>query len=332
VNVDPASPEVASVLERAGLLPPSSQTLAQLQAAAASVEADALLEVSRAQWGNEDEGPEDVLVVLVRDQLVLVSMRKGGLFRGAEPSARTVTLADYTYVAEDDEFFGHSVFLLAPNEDATFLISWPDVVERQRMFRAIFEAHAGNYGRWGVQLDPADYIADFDRFLALLTAEGPERGIDLFEWVEREIGDYEIQNALGFALDWRDCELNDAAGRTPSRRVGRLAHPHPWVEAGPEAERLFLRLGEQLFDAGMLAPPYDERSFDLGDEPMTGSDAGPARLLALMTLTSLASRFDHPRTGEWTEAAEAGIPLVPPSVFPADLRHKWSAIGELPVA
>ncbi len=44
--------------------------------------------------------------------------------------------------------------------------------------------------------------------------------------------------------------------------------------------------------AGLLGPPYDERTYDLGEEPITASDAGPARLLAPMTLASLASSFD----------------------------------------
>ncbi len=320
------------MLERAGMLPPSSQTLAQLRAAGESVEAEALLEVSHAQWGNETQGPEDVLVVLVRDMLVLVSMRKGGLFRAPEPNPRALLLADYSAVAEDDEIFGHSVFFLAPKADDQFLLSWFDIEERQRMFRAIFEAHGGRYGRWGVQLDPADYGADFDRFLSLLTTEGPARDEDVFGWVERELGEYEVINALGLAVDWRSCELHDAAGREPSRRVSRLGSPHPWISNGPEAERLFLRLGEQLLDAGLLGPPYDECTYDRSVEPMTRHDAGPARLLALMTLASLAHQFAHPRAGEWIEAASTGIPLVPPAIFSVDLRQRWSAIGELPEA
>jgi hypothetical protein len=322
---------IAAVFERAGMLAPSPDDLALLDAACAGVEGgyDAVLEVSRATWATE-RAREAVLVVLVREAVILVAMRKGGLFRGSQPEARRESLADYSAVAEDDEVLGSSVFFLAPAEDDHFLLSWADRRERRRMFTAIFAAHAGRYEQWGMQLDPAEYGADFDRFYAEIAAEGPDDGSDLFGWVEGRFGEFDISNALGLALDWRGCVLDDQAGREPSRRVGRLSFPHPWIDSGPEARRVFVRLGEELFDAGLLGPPYDERTFDLGEEPITNRDAGPARLLALMTLAAHAKGLGNPRWQEWAEAARAGVPLLPPKVFPENLRDLWSGIEDLP--
>jgi hypothetical protein len=333
VNIDLTSPEISAVFERAGMLPPSSQTVAQLQAAwtAAGGSDGGLLEISRAQWGNETQGPEDVLVVLLRKTVVLVPMQKKGFFGASQRNPRSVALADYSDVAEDDEIFGHSVFFLAPDEDDHFLLSWQDPAERRRMFMAIFDAHRGRYSRWGVQLDPDNYGADFDRYYAQLIAECPDAGggMDVFNWAEQEFGEFDVSNALGLAVDWRACELDDAAGREPSRRVGRLGFPEPWISNGAAAERVFLRLGEQLFDAGLLDPPFDERTFDTG-EPTTANDAGPARLIALMHLATLAKRFGHPRVQTWIDSAKEGIPSVPPELFSKDLRERWTAIGDLP--
>jgi hypothetical protein len=333
VDIDLTSPEISATLERAGMLPPSSRAVAQLEAAWATAGGgdESLLEISRAQWGNETEGPEDVLVVLLRKTVVLVSMQKKGFLGAPQPSPRPLALADYQDVGEDDEIFGHSVVFLAPDEDDHFLLSWRDAAERQRMFMAIFDAHRGRFGRWGVQLDPDSYGSDFERFHAQLVAEGPNAGsaMDVFNWAEQRFGEFDISNALGLAADWRGCELDDAAGREPSRRISRLGVPEPWISSGVEAQRVFLRLGEQLFDAGLLNAPYDERTFDTG-EPITASDAGPARLIALMNLAMLAKRFGHPRAQTWIDNAKEGIPLVPPETFSKDLRERWSEVGDLP--
>jgi hypothetical protein len=333
VDIDLFNPKISAALDRAGLLPPSPRVTVQLQAAwaAAGSSDETLLEISRAQWGNETHGPEEVLVVLLRKAVVLVSMQKRGLFGTPQPKSRPIALSDYRDLAEDDEFFGHSVFFLAPDEDDHFLLSWTDAEERHRMFVAIFNAHRGRYGRWGVQLDASEYGADFDRFYAQLVAEEPatSSGMDVFNWAEQKFGEFEISNALGLAVDWRECELADATGREPSRRVARLSFPEPWIGNGIEAERVFLRLGEQLFDSDLLGAPYDERTFDTG-EPITGNDAGPSRLIALMRVALMAKRFGHPRARSWIEMAREGITSVPPDVFPKDLRESWAGIEELP--
>lgn len=312
------------------MLPPSHSVSTQLDVAWAAVgdPDEEVLEVSQATWATETAG-EDVLVVLMRRVVVLVSARKGGLFRAAAPRARVMPLADYRYVAEDDEMLSHSVFFLAPDEEDHFLLSWTSAGERRRMFEAIFAAHAGRYEQWGLQLDPGNYRADFDRYYAQLVSGAPGESI-LYDWARERFGEFDIANALGFAVDWRQCVLADETGREPSRRVGRLAHPFPWIEVGPDAQRLFARLGEELFDTGLLAPPYDERTFGTGEEPVGSVDAGPARLLALMTLAASAKAVGHRRAPEWIEAARVGIDAVPPTVFSGSMRELWSGIAELP--
>ncbi len=329
MSVNSSDPRIAAVLERAGMLPAPEEVLAQLGAAMGCVgsDLDLLLEVSRALWATETE-QEDVLVVLMREAVVLVGMRKGGLFRAPEPRARALQLGDYQYVAESDEILLNSVTFLAPSEDDAFLLGWRDSGERARMFRAIFAAHAGQYSQWGLQLDPADYAADFDRYYALVTA-GPEDVTDWHSWLEQEFGDYDFRNALGLAAEWRRAELDDAAGQKPSSRVSRIASSGPWSAVGPEAQRVVLRLGEQLWEEGLLGPPYDEVSFHT-DEELTNGDAGPARLVALMTIAAHAKALGHPRAEEWIEAARPGISMMPPKVFSKELRDLWSGIEALP--
>lgn len=327
IAVDPSNPHLRAVLERAGLHAPSRELLGQLHVACADVEGytDAILEVSEARWANETEG-DDVLVVLMRGTLVLVAMRKRGIFSAVEPVARVVPLGAYRDVADDDEFASHTVWFLTPDEDRQFLLKWDDLGERDRMFRAIFAAHGGRYEQWGLRLDPANYVIDFDRYYAQLSSEGPDDPAALRDWIERRFGEFDLRNALGFALEWRQCVLYDETGREPSHRVGRLAFPMPWVETGPEARRVIVRLGEELFDEDLLGPPYDERTFHTG-EPLSNNDAGPARLIALMTLAINAHALNHSRTSDWIAAATAGMPSVPPSVFPENLRTQWSRIA-----
>lgn len=201
MSVDSSDPRIAAVLERAGMVAAPEQVLAQLGAAVDCVggDLDVLLEVSQATWGTETE-KEDVLVVLVREMVVLVGMRRGGLFRAPEPQARALRLDSYSYVAESDEFVLNSMIFLAPNEDDAFLLCWSDGGERKRMFQAIFAAHAGHYELWGLQLDPADYVADFDRYYALVTA-GPEDALAWQPWLEQEFGEFDFSNALGLAAE-----------------------------------------------------------------------------------------------------------------------------------
>ena len=54
----------------------------------------------------------------------------------------------------------------------------------------------------------------------------------------------------------------------------------------------------------MLGPPYDERTFT--DDPLSCHDAGPTRLLALMTLAAFAHALNDARASEWIEARTKG--------------------------
>lgn len=322
------SPNPNETWARAGLTP-SSDATARLQAALATSNGeDDLLELSHARWGNEENGPDEVLVVLLRDRLVLVGSKRR-LLGGAQSVVMSKPFSAYTAVGSDDEFFGHSVFLHGHDEDDTFLLNWPNAGERDRMFKAIFHAHGGNYAPWGLQLDPANYEEDFNSFYAEVVAEGPAETGDWYGWVEQRYGDFDVSNALGLALDWRHAELSDAAGREPSERVGRIGFSGLWADNGPQARRVIVRLGEGLADDGLLEPPYDEETFKTG-EGLSQSDAGPARLIALMTLGAYAKSLGHPRAEEWIGAARRGISSVPPSVFFPSLRDLWADIEELP--
>jgi hypothetical protein len=312
-------------LERAGL-PPSHEVVGLVDVACASLGEgrDAVLDVSRAEYATETEGA-DVLVVLARERVALVALQKPGLFRRAEPVVMVVPFSDYRDVAEDDEFAGHSVFFLPREPNEPFLLAWADARERDRMFRAIFAAHAGRYERWGLQLDPGNFARDFDVYYGQLVAEAPVQGHLLREWLDERYGPFDLTNALGFAYEWRRSELFDAERGGSSERVMRVGHPQPWDATSPEARRVILERGEQLFDAGLLGPPYDERSFDPA-EPLSSLDAGPARLCALVVMSLFASELGHPRGPEWTAAARAGLGSVPPTALPPQLQEASVAI------
>src|SRR4051812_8397058 len=125
------------------------------------------LEVTRAMWATETDMAE-AFVVLTRRSLVLVHERKRGLFRPPGMSVRTLPLADYSDLGdlEIEELTGPAVMFLAPDERDHFALGWHDASERNRMFRSMFDAHRERYARWGLQLDPSNYPADFERYHA----------------------------------------------------------------------------------------------------------------------------------------------------------------------
>jgi hypothetical protein len=311
---------------------PSSGVLDQLDAAcrAAECNADDVLELSRAMFATETSSA-DVLVVLMRELLVHVAMHRRGFFKPAAPVATVHHLADYRDLGEldDADLPGPAVMFLAPDEGRHFMLIWHDRRERDRMFAAIFDAHRRRYARWGLRLNPANYVADYDRYYTEIRANGPTEQAALDDWVQREYGEFDLTNALGFAVEWRRCELGDDGGTEPSDRVMRISFPVPWDV--PEARPIIVRLGEQLYDEGLLAPPYDERTFETG-EPLNPLDAGPARLIALITLAAYATALGHPRAGEWSEEARRTIPAVPETVFSDRHRALLARIGGLPTA
>jgi len=327
-----SNPKVAAALQRAGMSTPSPDVIDRLRFACEVLndgpDPDDILEISQADWATEDQGT-DVLVIQLRDAVLLVGKGKRGRFKPMETFA---IRSPYDYsqdVAEDDEIAGASVFFLAKDGHKPFLLSFATSAERHRMFRCLFEAHAGYFSRWGLHLDPTNYAADFDRFSAEIRANGPSESMALYAWVEQQYGESDLSNALGCASDWRGCELDDEARPDSARRVGRLAFPYPWADH-PEARRVYVQLGEKLYDDGLLAPPYDERSLLDTNEPIHSSEQGPSRLIALMTLAAYAKAVSDPRANEWITAAQAGIPSVPAAVIPPKLRELWADIGPLP--
>jgi hypothetical protein len=325
-------PNVRAALERGGLLPASPELLEQLTSACEHPEVapDDILEISRAIWATDEQSADDVLVVQTRVGVFMIVKVKRRLLQPGG-MVRVRCLYDwYQDVAEDDEMAGASVVFLAKPGHHHFLLSFPNAAERHRMFLCLFEAHAGLFSRWGLQLDPNDYVADFDRFYAEIVASGAATSEAIHRWTAENHGEYDLTNALGMAVWWRSAELSDEADATRAARVSMMAGGDVWWRADkqPQSRRVVVRLGEQLYDAGLLGPPYDERTFT--DDPLSRHDAGPTRLLALMTLAAFAHALRDPRAREWIDASREGIRTVPPAVFPDKLRELWEDIGELP--
>jgi hypothetical protein len=324
------NPRVMAALERAGMSSPSLDVIERLRFACNLRDGpnpDEILEISHADWANEDQGT-DVLVIQTRDGVLLVGKGKRGRFKPVETFAIRGPYDYYQDLAEDDEMARASVVFLAKDGHKPFLLSFANAGERHRMFRCLFEAHAGYFSRWGLQLDPTSYITDFDRFYAEIRTTGPSESAALYEWVQAQYGEHDLSNALGCAWDWRSCELDDEARPDSARRVSRLAFPFPWADH-PEARRVYVQVGEKLYDEGLLGRPYDERSLDT-NEPLHSSERGPSRLIALMTLAAYAKMVSDPRANEWIAAAQAGIPTVPAVVLPPKLRELWADIDPLP--
>jgi hypothetical protein len=323
------APNVREALERSKLWPPTGQVRERLAFALDTINdgPEAILEITKADWATEDQGT-DVLVVLVRDALLMIGSASRSRFRRAEPIAIATTLDRYRDLVEDDEMAGASVVFLAKDGHKPFLLSFETRSERDRMFHCLFMAHRGDYSAWGMRLDSADYLADFERYLRELRAEGPASTEGWHDWIEARYGQFDGSNALGLAAQWRYAELSDAARPDSSLRRAFLVGSLWAVERHPEARRVLVRVGEQMYDEGLLGPPYDERTYH--QDAISHHDAGPARLNALMTLAALATNTRDPRAAEWTAAARRGIATVPPSVYVPIVRELWEEIEPLP--
>ena len=214
--VDLSNRNVKTVLERAGMLPPSPRVLGQLHAACAGVDGytDAVLDISLVRAPDDLPGGE-ALFVLMREKVVLVTMRKPGIFKPAEPKTITIPLATFKDFWQDDETAKHAMGLLGRDPDDSLVFVWRSADERYRMFRALKAAHGGRYEQWGLQFDPASYVEDFDRYYAIIALEGPSQSDGWHEWFLDRFGEFDIVSALGFAQEWRRCEIADAAGRQP---------------------------------------------------------------------------------------------------------------------
>ncbi len=326
-------PRTEAALQRADLWPPSSETreLIQLGLMRMGAGDDDVLEITRAFWRTETHGGQSVLILTRTQQCAVLEPVSVGVLRRRK-SRPAVLQIKHTHVRDliDSNDEGAVIFFVGAGENPDFLLAFDRTAERDRFYPCVFAAQRGDFTRWGLQLDPAHYVADFDRFYAELVASGIEDRRALSQWVEAQYEEHAIESALGFATAWRGAELDD---RTPSRwntsaRVGRIAQPAPW-DHHPQSHRLFVRLGEQLYDDGLLGPPYDERSFDTG-EPLSSGDAGPARLLALLWLAAFAHELRDHRATEFIGAARPYLRSVPAQVFSGALRTAWADIASLP--
>jgi hypothetical protein len=326
-----SGPKTLAALERAGLAPASTETSELIQFGLGRIGAsdDEVLEITRAFWQTDTHGGDSVAILTRETLCVVVAPITTGMLlrRKSAPACAQIPLTTIEDLIDDDKEMGGAVifFFAEPN----FLLRFEHSAERDRFFPCIFEAQRGLFSRWGLQLDPANYAADFARFHSELAASGVDDSIKLLDWVASRYGDFPIDNALGLAREWRMHELDDIAHpNRPSARVMRIGSPSPWGEV-PESHRVFVSLGEQLFDAGMLGAPYDERSYT-ADEPLRALDAGPARLLAAMTLAAYAHELRDPRAEEFLAAARPHLDLVPAEVFSPYLRELWADIAPLP--
>jgi hypothetical protein len=327
-------PKIAAALERAGLVLAAPDTTELIDFGLRRIQGgdDDVLEITQAFWQTETHGGESI-TILTREMLcvVLAPVATGILRRKkSAPVCAQIPFAAISDLIDDDaEMGGAAVFFVGAEENPDFVLRFERSAERDRFYPCVFAAHRGEFSRWGMQLDPANYVADFERFHAELIATGIEDGSKLHEWVEGQYGDFRIDNALGLALEWRTCELDDLARPADGwRRVGRVGSPSPWGDV-PESRPVFVKLGEQLFDAGMLAPPYDERSFP-SDEPLGNHDAGPLRLLAVMALAGYARALRDPRAQEFIDGALPHLGEIPAAIFHQSMRELWADIAPLP--
>jgi hypothetical protein len=326
-------PRIDGALERAGLAPVAHDTRQLLDFGLDRIRArdDDVLEITRAAWQTETHGGDGV-TILTREMvcIVLAPIATGLLRRKSAPACVQIPFAAIRDLIDDDEEFGSSaIFFVGAQENPDFVLTFPRSAERDRFYPCVFAAHRGEFSRWGLQLDPANYVADFDRFYAEIAGSGVDDPVQLSGWVKERYGDYRIDNALGLASEWRTRELYDIERLTGvSMRAALIGSPSPWGDV-PESHRIIVRLGEQLFDAGLLEPPFDERSFDTG-EPLRALDAGPARLLAVMALAGYARELRDPRAQEFIDVALAHLKDVPGAVFSQRLREFWSGVAPLP--
>lgn len=325
-------PRIAAALERSALAPATAEIKQLIDIGLGRIDGsdDDVLEITWAFWQTDTHGG-DGLVVLTREMLcvVLAPISTGLLRRKSAPACVQVPHAAVRDLIDDDEIDGSVVYVLGAEENRDFLLRFSRSAERDRFLACVLEAQRGDFTRWGLRLDPVDYAADFDRFYAEIVDSGIDSGGELSRWTKQRYGDHAIDGALGFALEWRRCEL-DKDGPGPDARVARISFCSPWSNV-LESWPVVVKLGGQLYDAGLLGPPYDERSFLDTGEPLNWVDAGPARLRAVMRLASYACRLHDPRAQEFVETALPHLHSVPASVFVAgDLRELWADIAPLP--
>jgi hypothetical protein len=142
-------PNVKAALERAHLWPPSKDVKQLVNSACdhPQITAADILELSRGNWGNEEQSARDVLIVQTRAGVYIVIKVKHGPF--STEMVRLRCLYEwYRDLAENDELDGPGIFFVAKEDHHDFLLSFPTPRERDRMFSGLFQAHGGRFERW----------------------------------------------------------------------------------------------------------------------------------------------------------------------------------------
>ena len=114
------------------------------------------------------------------------------------------------------------------------------------------------------------------------------------------------------AAETRKAEQEDDGRGDWEWRASRFHRARSVLEDHPSASRVFLPLGEAIYDAGALAGPYTEvvDAADFANDGLMHWDPGPRRLDRLIMLTSLAERVGHPRAPEFRRAAEQAVASI----------------------
>jgi hypothetical protein len=89
----------------------------------------------------DDQPGGEALFVLTRDAILIVTKRKRGIFKAAEPRVTTFPYAKFKGFVEDDDLGESVMVLVGHSEDDLLAFSWGSASERHRMFLALWAAH-----------------------------------------------------------------------------------------------------------------------------------------------------------------------------------------------
>jgi hypothetical protein len=232
-----SGPKTLAALERAGLAPASTETSELIQFGLGRIGAsdDEVLEITRAFWQTDTHGGNSVAILTRETLCVVVAPITTGMLlrRKSAPACAQIPLTTIEDLIDDDKEMGGAVifFFAEPN----FLLRFEHSAERDRFFPCIFEAQRGLFSRWGLQLDPANYAADFARFHAELSASGVDDSIKLLDWIESRYGDFPINNALAWHGSGGCTSSTTSPTPTVRRPVSCGSVPHPCGAKSPRA-------------------------------------------------------------------------------------------------
>lgn len=143
-------PRIKGALERSGLFPASSDVVERILLACDHPEIDPerILEITKADWGTEEQSADGVLVVQTPQGLFLIVDVPRRFLRPAGHVRLRYLYEWQQDLIEDDELAPPGIFFVAKPGHVDFLLHFTNQDERDRMFRCIFEAHRGLFDRW----------------------------------------------------------------------------------------------------------------------------------------------------------------------------------------